>query len=289
MKQKRKHIFKHFSAMAIAAVLIAAQPIPASAASERYQPVSVKTASGATLSNSYLIDGTTYVPFREYCDTYGLETEQGVGWQHEARVATYSAEDLYIEAAIGKPYLTANGRILFRDAENLLIDGKTYVPIRAISTAFSKDVTWYSDGQSHGVTLSDQSRAIANAETYYDAESLLWMARVIRAEAEGEPLLGKIAVGNVVMNRIASELFPDTVYDVIFDCRGGSVQFYRPGDPHVMKDPTEECILAAKIVLEGYSVSRETLFYLNPRIATSFWIVNNRPYLFSIGLHDFYA
>lgn len=272
----------------LTALFLLAMPYAASAA-EIGQPITVVTEEGVLLPNSYLIEGTTYVPFRAFCDAFGIGGQ--VGWQEETRTATYTAEDLEIEAQIGQPYLTANGRILFRNAENKLIGGRTYVPVRALAAAFDREVTWRdgTEASDRRVTLLGRSRAIANAEEFYDAESLFWLARVIRAEAEGEPLLGKIAVGNVVMNRVASELFPDTVYEVIFDTRGGSVQFYRPGDVHVQKEPTAECLLAAKICLEGYSVSNQALFYLNPRIATSFWIVQNRSYLFSIGLHDFYA
>ncbi len=287
MKQHNKAFVKRLAIAWMALLLLASLPLGVGAASAQYLPVTVKTEDGISLPQSYLIDGTTYVPFRAYCDTYGIGGT--VGWIAERKTATYTAAGLSIEAVIGQPYLTANGRILFRDAVNLLIDGKTYVPVRAISAALCKDVAWHSDATSRTVTLCGESRALQPADTYYDEESLFWMARVISAEAKGESLMGKIAVGNVVMNRIASELFPSTVYDVIFDCPGGSVQFYRPGDPYVMQPPTEESILAAKIVLEGYSISSDTLFYLNPRTATSFWIVNNRPYLFSLGLHDFYA
>lgn len=281
--KRSKRIMGGLLALIAASIL----PFSASAAPKAEQSVTVRTAEGVTLSRSYLIDGTTYVPFREYCDAYGIGG--AVGWEDESKTATYRADGLSIDVTIGQPYLRANGRIFFRNAANLLIDGRTYVPVRAISAAFDKEVLWQDDGIERSVTLSGKSRAIEGATEIYDEESLLWLARVICAESIGEPLLGKIAVGNVVMNRIASELFPDSVYDVIFDCRGGSKQFYRPGDPYIMREPTEECYLAAKICLEGYSVSKETLFYLNPRIATNFWIVKNRPYLFSIGLHDFYA
>lgn len=272
----------------LTAFILMTMPYAASAA-EIGQPITVVTEDGTLLPNSYLIEGTTYVPFRAFCDAFGIGGR--VEWREETRTATYTAEELEIEAEIGQPYLTANGRILFRNAENKLIDGRTYVPVRALAAAFDREVIWKDSGTAaeRTVTLSGKSRAIASAETVYDAESLFWLARVIRAEAEGEPLLGKIAVGNVVMNRVASELFPDTVYEVIFDTRGGSVQFYRPGDVHVQKEPTAECLLAAMICLEGYSISNQALFYLNPRIASSFWIVRNRSYLFSIGLHDFYA
>lgn len=288
MKEKTSKRLR-LSALLVAAFLLSSTPIGVYAAESDPSglSVSVRSGDGVVLDGAYLIDGTTYVPFRAYCDTFGIGG--AVGWEDGSKTATYTADGLAIRASIGQPYLTANGRILYRDANNLLIDGRTYVPIRAISTAFSRNVEWYSDQNSRSVTLSDRSRAIEDASTYYDAESLLWLARVIRAEAEGEPFKGKIAVGNVVMNRIASELFPNTVYDVIFDTRYGTVQFYRPGDGRIMKDPTEECILAAKICLEGYSVSRDALYYLNPRTAKNFWIVNNRSYLFSIGLHDFYA
>ena len=126
------------------------------------------------------------------------------------------------------------------------------------------------------------------AEQYYNKDSLYWLSRIISAESQGEPLLGQIAVGNVVLNRMRSPLYPNTVYGVIFDRRYG-VQFSPVKDGSIYNPPYATSVTAAKICLEGYSVSGEILFFLEPLISVSLWVPNNRPYRFTIGHHDFYA
>ncbi|MBQ2468213.1 MAG: cell wall hydrolase, partial [Clostridia bacterium] len=114
------------------------------------------------------------------------------------------------------------------------------------------------------------------------------LSRIISAEAEGEPLEGKLAVGTVILNRVASPDYPDTIYGVIFDRQNG-VQFTPAGSGTVYCDPGPDSVRAAKMCLEGYRTSGDILFFMNESIAESFWIKNNRAFAFSIGKHDFYA
>jgi N-acetylmuramoyl-L-alanine amidase len=95
-------------------------------------------------------------------------------------------------------------------------------------------------------------------------------------------------VGNVVLNRVADESCPDTIYDVIFDNKYG-VQFSVTTNGTIYMDPSEESIIAAKICLEGYSVVGDSIYFVNPDIGVSSWFVNTRTFVKSIGDHDFYA
>ena len=122
----------------------------------------------------------------------------------------------------------------------------------------------------------------------YDSEDLFWLSRIIYAEAGTEPLEGKLAVGSVVMNRLESENYPNTVYGVIFDTKFG-VQFTPAATGAVYKTPDSESILAAKMCLGGYSVSDDILFFLNEAIATGTWMQDNCDFVMSIGNHDFYS
>lgn len=125
-------------------------------------------------------------------------------------------------------------------------------------------------------------------ETGYDSTDLFWLSRIIYAEAGTEPLDGKLAVGSVVMNRVASESYPDTIYGVIFDRKFG-VQFTPAATGSVYKSPDRESVLAAKMCLGGYSVSDDILFFLNEAIATGTWMQDNRDFVMTIGNHDFYS
>jgi transketolase len=118
----------------------------------------------------------------------------------------------------------------------------------------------------------------------YTQDDLYWLSRLIRAEAEGQPLFGQLAVGAVVMNRVYSKDFPDTVKEVIFQPK----QFTPAANGTIYKEPGKRYETVAKMVLNGFIADREALFFLNPDKSTSFWIVNNKTYVASIGDHDFY-
>jgi N-acetylmuramoyl-L-alanine amidase len=113
-----------------------------------------------------------------------------------------------------------------------------------------------------------------------------WLSRIISAESGGEPLEGKIAVGNVVLNRVKSPDFPNTIYGVIYDTAGG-IQFEPVANGTVNNVPDPDSVLAAKLCLDGASVAGGSLFFLNPSLATSFWITENRTKVAAIGSHVF--
>jgi N-acetylmuramoyl-L-alanine amidase len=91
----------------------------------------------------------------------------------------------------------------------------------------------------------------------------------------------------VVLNRVRSTSYPNTVYGVIFDRKYGT-QFSPVSFGTIYQKPTESAVLAAKICLEGYSVTDTALFFVNPRIATNNWIQRTRQFERRIGNHDFY-
>ena len=159
------------------------------------------------------------------------------------------------------------------------------MPIRIIAKALSVEVEW--DAPRRTVVLSDTKKPLASADEFYNSNDLYWLSRIINAESAGEPLLGKIAVGNVVLNRRAHRSYPNTIYGVIFDRKGGT-QFTPAVTGTIYRTPSAESVIAAKICLEGYSVDDDILFFMNPRIATNNWISKNRPFAFRIANHNFY-
>ena len=96
-----------------------------------------------------------------------------------------------------------------------------------------------------------------------------------------------IAVGNVVLNRVESPHFPNTIYGVIFDDVGG-VQFEPVLNGTIFDEPTQKSYLAAKMALEGKNTAGKSLFFLNPDKAGNFWITENREFYTAIGNHHFY-
>ena len=210
---------------------------------------------------------------------------ESITWNAKTQTATVKKGEISIKITDGANYIEASGRILYAPTGVKNINDRLFVPIRPLATALLADVEW--NGATRSVTLSKSKSQFASGSEFYNSDDLYWLSRIISAEARGEPMKGKIAVGNVVLNRKASPSYPNTVYGVIFDRKHGT-QFSPVSYGTIYNTPTEESIVAAKICLEGYTISDEILFFVNPKYATSNWIANNRPFAFRIGNHYFF-
>lgn len=116
---------------------------------------------------------------------------------------------------------------------------------------------------------------------------LYWLSRIISAESRGEDMTGQIAVGNVVLNRVKSAEFPNTIPSVIFD-RKHDVQFTPVSNGTVYLPPTAQSIQAAKRALNGENTAGKALYFYAPALSQGTWINANRTYLKTIGCHRFY-
>ena len=108
------------------------------------------------------------------------------------------------------------------------------------------------------------------------------LARLISAEARGEPYTGQVAVGAVVLNRVESPAFPNTMSGVIYQ----SGAFTCLSDGQFWGEVTDSSYKAARDALNGWDPSGGALYYFNPNTATSSWIWS-RPVLAAIGKHYF--
>lgn len=103
------------------------------------------------------------------------------------------------------------------------------------------------------------------------------LARLIYAEARGEPFTGQVAVGAVVLNRVRSKNFPGTIEAVI----------YQPGQfAAVAARTSPDCLRAARMALKGQDPTQGALYFYNPDLATDTWIFT-RPVVAVIGNHTF--
>lgn len=233
-------------------------------------------------NEAILINSVTYVPVRSFSELMGADD---ISWNQKTRTATIKKGDVSIYLTSGALYVGANGRYFFTVEKILNINDRLYAPVRAIAKSFNASVDW--DNNTRTVVITSGKKAIASGSDFYNSTDLYWLSRIISAEAAGESLVGQIAVGNVVLNRKASSQYPNSVYGVIFDRRGGT-QFSPVSMGTIYNAPSEMSIIAAKICLDGYSVDTGILFFMNPKIATSNWISKNRPFAFTIGNHSFY-
>ena len=238
------------------------------------------TIDGTPLTTTTVVEaGTTYVPLRSVAPKLGKVT---VGWQGgAARVTSYT---LSLTARPGQQYLEANGRCFYIPGGIRVLDGSVMVPVRTLADAMGGSVHW--DSATGTVRIFSGSGVPKAAD--YNRQDLYWLSRIISAESKGEALDGKLAVGTVILNRVTSSDFPNTIYDVIFDTKWG-VQFTPISNGTIYDDPTQESVAAAKLVLEGVRKAGNSLYFLNPALAANHWAAQNRPYVTTIGSHKFYS
>lgn len=108
------------------------------------------------------------------------------------------------------------------------------------------------------------------------------LARLIYGEARGEPYTGQVAVGAVVLNRVKSSSFPNTISGIIY--QSGAFDVVRDGQINLT--PNDTAKKAAQDALNGWDPSYGAIYYFNPSTATNKWIWS-RPMTVTIGKHRF--
>lgn len=231
---------------------------------------------GEPLTEAPVYENTTFAPLRAVVGALLPDAE--VTWE-EGRAVVREGE-LTLTAKPGEAALLYNGKTLFTALPIRLEEGRTLVPVRSLCALLGAEVTW--EPESDTVALTTLNNSIP-----YSDEDLYWLSHIISAEARGEPWEGQIAVGNVVLNRVAHPDFPDTVYDVIFDGRwGGQFEPIRNGT--VYNEPDEECVRAAIACFKGANTAGGSLYFLAPHLTDNHWTMENRDYVTTIGTHWFY-
>ena len=117
-----------------------------------------------------------------------------------------------------------------------------------------------------------------------DRNTRALLARLISAEARGEPYVGQVAVGAVVLNRVKHPSFPNTIPGVIYQ----SGAFSCIADGQFDQPVAESAYRAADDALNGWDPTGGAIYYFNPSTATSAWIWS-RPLILTIGKHRFCA
>lgn len=134
--------------------------------------------------------------------------------------------------------------------------------------------------------LSHDQRDQATWTYEISTEELLLLQKIVMAEAEGEPYEGKVAVANVVLNRLRSANFPDTIYDVIYQ----KSQFSPVQNGRLDKvKPDQDSIDAVTSALRGHQeVTDDTYYFLSLKLATDLTIARTKEETKVIGDHTFY-
>lgn len=159
-------------------------------------------------------------------------------------------------------------------AINGLYDDATVIAIKE----FQSDNGIYVSGAVGGVTAN----ALGIYMSEQESNDLYLLAKCIHAEARGESYIGQVAVGAVILNRVASPDFPDSIYGVIYQ----PWAFTAVHDGQINLEPEASAYQAATDALNGWDPTYGSLYYYNPRTATSSWIFN-RQTVTVIGKHVF--
>ncbi len=177
----------------------------------------------------------------------------------QQKLKQYGYYDGAVDGVFGKE--TYNAVVWFQEKNGLKADGAV-----GPSTAAAL-----------GITLT----GTVAASTYQESEVRI-LARLVSGEARGEPYVGQVAVAAVVLNRVKSPAFPNTISGVIFQTGA----FDAVWDGQFDMEPTENSVRAARDALNGWDPTGGCLYYYNPSTATNSWIWTRQVQL-TIGKHAF--
>lgn len=137
-------------------------------------------------------------------------------------------------------------------------------------------------GEKTLAALGINSSGNSTGSTNTNSNDINLLARLIHGEARGESYIGKVAVGAVILNRMRSSLFPNTMAGVIYQ-KGA---FDAVSDGQINLPPDSQSRKAAQDAINGWDPSYGALYYFNPNTATNKWIWS-RPLTVVIGNHRF--
>ena len=200
--------------------------------------------------------GTTYVALAAMAQT--LDPSVTITWDGGSSTAAVQSAVLDLTAKVGQQYLVANGRYLYVPEGVRMEAGRGVVPLKELVKAFDAKLSW---------------------------DDLFWLSRVVYAESGNQSLDGKIAVANVVLNRVKSPIFPNTIEGVLAQKN----QFPTYGSGSLAKrTPNEGSIIAAKLAMDG-AVVEEAAGALYFDSASNSWASRNKTHITTIGGHKFYG
>ena len=274
--KKRSRSIALILAVILATAMVA---LPASANDQSALETMPIYVNGLLEGRSYLYNGHTYTTPDNMAMIYGIE---GEGWyDYDTGDAEYTADGLTLTYHNGDPYCVANGRYLYMPEGILEVSGVAYYPISVLCKVFGDIVSW--NEERHSVDLDTTAQQlIENGDSYYGRINRELLARIIQAEAGNQPFEGMVGVGNVVMNRVYSDRFPNNVYDVVYQ----SGQFDPVYNGSINNVPSDDAVLASYLCLEGMNTVGDALFFQNP--SASSVIFTGLSYITTIGDHVFY-
>ena len=142
--------------------------------------------------------------------------------------------------------------------------------------------TYKALGMNDSYNALNRGQSGSSSQSNYASSDLYLLAKAIYAEGRGESYTGQVAIGAVILNRVKSSSFPNTVSGVIYQ-KGA---FTAVTDGQINLEPNQTAYNAAKDAMNGWDPTYGCLYYYNPAVATSAWIFNRKT-VTVIGKHVF--
>lgn len=217
-------------------------------------------------------DGVTYVS--AYQVALALCPDTVCVWEGDHMALSGTGFAMTVQP--GASYVVCNDRYLYVPGQVCLHDGTgdLLVPVRVLAKALGAQVSW----DPSGVYLTPGT-PLESGAAFYNAQDVDLIARVIQHESGNQPLEGKIGVANVILNRVGSSQFPNTVSGVL----NQKNQF--PGATN--STPKAQAIIAAKLAMDGANTVGNACWFNG--VGKTCWASKNKSLTAVIGNHAFYG
>ncbi len=223
--------------------------------------------------NSFLENGTVYVPVRALCESLGATVE----WEEATETATVTKDGVALNFSETNPSMYK--AIMYKDS--------FFTPVRIIAESFGFNVDWDNKLYSVHITMDGYTipQAYVDAAAFSDDDVIL-LAKLIYAESGYCTFAEQLGIGGVIMNRIKSSSYPNTISGVIYDTKW-SVQFPPAFDGSLDRDPSGMSIIAAKCVMHGTNVVGGSIGFTYTGDTES-WITQNMTLVVAFDSISFY-
>lgn len=210
-------------------------------------------------SEPYIQSERTMIPVRAVAEVLGA-TE--VIWNSETKSATIMYKEKEIVLTIDSYKYMINEIEYDLEVAPIIKDGRMMIPMRVIAEELDCEVAW--NDQLYTVEIQKADITVTEAliaVNQYSYEDVLWLARIVHVEGYNIGYEANLAIANVVLNRVSSSSFPNSVYDVIFE-DAYAVQFppaHKEGFEAL--EPSKKSWAAAKNALSGNNNIAECVYF----------------------------
>jgi len=240
---------------------------------------------GLLTCRCYLYDDTLWFPIKDLCTVFGGDVR--LYWYPETKSLCITGSGIEISILVGSQYITINNRYILSLTDFLMVGTAVCFPAEIVGRMFGISALVSEDG-SRALVDTSNYEMLSGSRSYYEdlyGEDFTLLTYLVNAEAGNSPMTGRVGVGNVIFNRVASPRFPDNVHDVIFD-QTNSVQFAPTVNGRLYDTPNELSRIAVCLVYEGYNTVDDALFF-DEAWADLSWLSPTH-FVCKIGGHSFY-